>query len=159
MTIEEFTKIADQMKSGTVSKRLIFICSNSISQLEKIITNIEILQHDLVNIKSTEISEIINPQHYLEANLKNACKEYEGKRNEPSVLIIKNAILLVRYGCDMSAIHRYGISPRSAVILMMPKDVHRYMPPKTDGWIKKNTKELIKLMAKQLGIPNCIIDA
>ena len=64
----------------------------------------------------------------------------------------------MRYGCDLSAVFQYGISPRAAVILIMPKESHRHLPPKTDGWVKRNTKELMTRMAKQLGAPNCIID-
>lgn len=158
MTVQEFTEAIHQMKFGSVPKRMVFIWKDPIAQLEKVLAGIEIHQQDLADAASAGESGMNDPQHRLEAKLKDICKKYEETRNEPSTLFLQNAILLVRYGCDVSAVLRYGISPRSAVILLMPQETHRHLPPQTDGWVKRNTKELILRMAKQLGTPDCIID-
>lgn len=158
MTVQEFSEAIHQMKSGVVPKRMVFIWKDPVTQLEKVLAGIEIHQQDLADAASPGESGMNDPQHLLETKLKDICKKYEETRNEPSTLVLQNAILLVRYGCDVSAVLRYGISPRSAVILLMPQETHRHFPPQTDGWVKRNTKELILRMAKQLGTPNCIID-
>ena len=158
MTVQEFTEAIHQMKSGAVPKRMAFIWKDPVTQLEKVLTGIELHHQDLADAASAGESGMNDPQYLLETKLKDICKKYEETRNEPSTLVLQNAVLLVRYGCDVSAVLRYGISPRSAVILLMPKETHRHFPPQTDGWVKRNTKELILKMAKQLGTPNCIID-
>jgi hypothetical protein len=158
MTVQEFTEAIHQMKSGAVPKRMAFIWKDPVTQLEKVLTGIEIHHQDLADAASIGESGMNDPQYLLETKLKDICKKYEETRNEPSTLVLQNAVLLVRYGCDVSAVLRYGISPRSAVILLMPQETHQHFPPQTDGWVKRNTKELILKMAKQLGTPNCIID-
>jgi hypothetical protein len=158
MTVQEFTEAIHQMKSGAVPKRLVFIWTDPIAKVKKVMTGIEIHLQNLVDATAQDESGMKDPQHFLETKLNDFCKKFEESRNEPAALVLQNAILLMRYGCDISAIHRYGISPRSAVILLMPKESHRHFPPQTDGWVKRNTKDLITRMAKQLGMPDCIID-
>jgi len=158
MTVQEFTEAIRQMKSGSVTERMVFIWTDPIAQLEKVFADIEIHQQDLADAASPGKFGMNDPQNLLETKLKDICKKYDETKNEPSMLVLQNAILLVRYGCDVSAVLRYGISPRSAVMLLMPHETHRYFPPQMDGWVKRNTKDLILKMAKQLGTPNCIID-
>jgi len=158
MTVQEFTEVIHQMKTGSVPMRMAFIWTDPIAQLKKVLADIEIHQHDLADASSSGEAGMNDPQHLIEIKLKDICKKYEENRNEPSVLVLQNAILLVRYGCDVSAVLRYGISPRSAVILLMPHESRRHFPPQTDGWVKRNTNELILRMAKQLGMPGCIIN-
>jgi len=158
MNIEDMAKIMNQMKAGSVPSRLVFIWTGTTKQLDKILDGIEIHQQDLAESENTGKKGTEEPQQFLESQIKSICKKFEETRHEPSALILKNAVLLVRYGCDLSAVFHKGISPRSAVIFLMPQESHRHLPPKTDGWVKRNTKELITRMAKQLGTPNCIID-
>jgi len=158
MNVDDLTKLMNQMKVGTVPSRLVFIWTGPISQLEDILQGVEIHKCDLANCDENGRIKIEDPQQFLEKKIKTVCKDYNKKRTEPSVLVLKNAILLIRYGCNLSTIFQYGISPRSAVIFLMPKESHRHLPVKTTGWVKKDTRELIARMARQLGIPNCIID-
>jgi hypothetical protein len=159
MNVEDIAKIVNQMKAGTVPSRLVFIWTGPTKQLDKILDGIEVHRHDLAEKENTGQKGIEEPQQFLESQIKSVCKKFEETRQEPSALMLKNAVLLVRYGCDLSAVYRYGISPRAAVIFLMPKESHRHLPPRTDGWVKRNTKEVIAKMSKQLGKPNCIIDA
>jgi len=158
MTIEDLTTLMHRMKTGTVPSRLVFIWAGPTAPLDKILEGTEVHQQDLADSSGTGENGTKDPQGFLETKLKDICKHFEETRNEPSALVVKNAILLTRYGCDLSAVFRYGISPRAAVIFLMPKESHRHLPPRTDGWVKRNTKELIARMGKQLGKPNCIID-
>jgi hypothetical protein len=158
MTVEDFTTLMHQMKTSIVPSRLVFIWAGPTAALFKILEGIEVHRQDLANTEGAEGDEIKEPQRFLENRLKGVCKQFQEIRNEPAALVLKNAILLLRYGCDLSAVHRYGISPRSAVIFLIPQESHRHLPPRTDGWVKRNTKEPIVRMAKQLGTPNCIID-
>lgn len=158
MTIEDLTTLMNRMKTGTVTSRLVFIWAGPIAPLDKILEGMEVHQQNLADSGGVGENGIKEPQRFLETKFKNICKHFKETRNEPSALVVNNAILLTRYGCDLSAVFHYGISPRSAVIFLMPKESHRHLPPKTDGWVKRNTKELIARMAKQLGTPNCIID-
>ena len=157
MNVEDLTRLMEQMKVGTVPSRLVFIWAGSFASLDKILEGIEVHRRDLVDSGDGGDGNK-EPQKSLETELKSICKHFEETRNEPAVLVVDNAILLMRYGCDLSSVFQYGISPRAAVILIMPKESHRHLPPKTDGWVKRNTKELMTRMAKQLGEPNCIID-
>ena len=158
MNVEDLTKLMNQMKAGTVPSRLVFIWTGLTNQLEDILQGVEIHQCDMAECDENDGNKIVEPQQFLEKKMKTVCKDYNEQRNEPSVLVMKNAILLIRYGCDLSAVFQYGISPRSAVIFLMPMESHRHLPAKTDGWVKRNTRELITQMARQLGMPNCIID-
>jgi hypothetical protein len=158
MTIGDLTTLMNQMKTGTVPSRLVFIWTGPTAQLDEILEGIEVHQQDLGDFGGAGENGIKEPQRFLEIKIKDICKKFGETRKEPSALVVKNSILLMRYGCDLSAVFHYGISPRSAVIFLVPKESHRHLPPKTDGWVKRNTKELIARMAKQIGAPNCIID-
>ena len=159
MTIQDFITLVEQMKRSSVPRRLIFLWSGQTKELENILEGIETHRINVASVyaEGQPISE--DNQHILETYLKEICKSYEDKRNEPSVLIVENAILLARYGCDMSPIFRYGISPRSAVILVFPKESYRQLPIRTEGWVKRDTHTIFLQMAKQLGEPKCIIEA
>jgi hypothetical protein len=85
-------------------------------------------------------------------------KEYESSRNEPSVLVIENALLLARYSCDITAFFKFGISPRSAVILVFPEKSDRRLPIKAERWVKNEAASLLMRVAKQIGDAQSIIE-
>ena len=149
----------NQMKQGPVPHRLIFIWSGSTSELEETLDGIEIHRCDLVSVRSEASSSDENPKSLLEAFIKQECERYLEQRNEPSVLIINDAILLARYGCGMSPFFRYGMSPRSAVILLFPSESYRQLPAKAETWVERNTRAIMHRISKQLGEPKCIIEA
>ena len=159
MNIHEFVTLINQMKQGPVPRRLIFLWSGSEAALVEILDGIEIHRCELVSVRPSSSSTNEDPKKLLEAYINHQFQDYEEQRNEPSALIIGDAILLGRYGCNMSTFFRYGISPRSAVILVFPPESHRRFPVKTDGWVKRNTRTVIESVSKQLGEPNCIIEA
>lgn len=147
------------MKLGTVPRRLIFIWSGPTPALGGILEGIETHYCDLVSAKTTDSSLAIEPESRLETFLNDECKSYFERRNEPSALIVKDAILLARFGCDLSVIFRYGTSPRSAVILVFPSESNRPFPVKAENWVKRNTRSVMERVSKQLGEPKCIIEA
>jgi len=158
MRVEDFKRLISQMKYGSVPFRMVFIWKGAINDLENILKGIEIHQKDLADPILADVSRTKEPQKYLDDLIKRICEKYEGLRDEPSALVLQNAILLVRYGCDLSAIYRHGISPRSAVIFLMPRESNRHLPPRADGWVRRNTKEIFVRMAKQLSTSNCMIE-
>jgi hypothetical protein len=147
------------MKQGPVPRRLIFIWSGPASGLKENLHGIEIHRCDLVSARSEGSSSGEPPKGLLEAFVNQECRRYFERRNEPSVLIIDDAILLARYGCDMSPFFRYGISPRSAVILVFPSESYSQLPAKTETWVERNTRAILQRVSKQLGEPKCIIEA
>ena len=147
------------MRQGTVPRRLIFIWSGSTTGLEVILEGIQIHRCDLILAYSKEPEFNNEAKTSLEAVLIDQCKAYFQKREEPSALIVPDAILLARYGCDLSVLFRYGISSRSAVILIFPSESHRPFPIKTENWVKRNTRAIVQRVSKQLGEPKCIIEA
>jgi len=155
----EFENIVEQMKKGAVPRRLIFIWSGPTSPLEHLLEGIETHHSDLVSVQAKDTTPITDPNTSLEKFLNKESKGYFEKRNEPSAMIVNNAILLARYGCDLSALFRYGISPRSAVILVFPPECDRVLPIKADNWVKMNTRAVLERVSKQLGEPKCIIEA
>ncbi len=159
MNIGDFVTLVNQMKQGPVPLRLVFVWSGPAGGLEEILDGVEIHRCDLVSVRSDGSSSDENPKKSLEAYINQQCKTYDERRNEPSVLIIEDAILLARYGCDMSTFFRYGISPRSAVILLFPCESYRQFPIKTEGWVERNTRVIIQRVSKQLGEPKCVIEA
>lgn len=159
MNAAEFKNIINQMKRDSVPRRLIFIWSGPTPELEDILEGIERHRCDLVSAQTNDPSLIIDPKILLEAFLNQEFKSYSEKRNEPSALIVNDAILLARYGCDLSGLFRYGISPRSAVILVFPSESNRTFPIKVENWVKKNTRAIIERVSKQLGEPKCIIES
>lgn len=158
MNIEDFVTIIDQMKRTTVPKRLIFIWSGSTKELENILEGIEFKGVDVASANTGKQIASDEIQHILEDYLDKECQSYEENRNEPSALIVQNAILLARYHCDMSPIFRHGISPRSAVILIFPKESHKQLPPRAEGWIRRDTRSVLLNIAKQLGELDCLIE-
>jgi hypothetical protein len=146
------------MKKGTVPHRLIFIWSGPASGLEAAIEGLDIHWCDLVSAQSHRLGPDDDAKTLLEKFLNDECKSYSERRNEPSALIVNDAILLARYGCDLSGLFRYGISPRSAVILIFPSESNRAFPIKTENWVKRNTRDILQRVAKQLGEPKCIIE-
>jgi len=159
MNIQDFASLINQMKQGPVPRRLIFLWSGSEAGLEEILDGVEIHRCDLVSVRPSRPLPDEDLKKLLEAFISQQCRNYEKQRNEPSVLIIADAILLARYGCNMSVLFRCGISPRSAVILLFPTDSNRHLPVKTEGWVKRDTRAIIERVSKQLGEPKCIIEA
>lgn len=158
MTVQDFITLVDQMRRTSVPRRLIFLWSGPAKELESLLERIEINRIDIGSASPGKENASEDTQHILENYLDKVCKSYENNRNEPSALIVENAILLARYRCDMSPIFRHGISPRSAVILIFPKESLKQMPLRTEGWIKKDTSVILLQVAKQLGEPECIIE-
>lgn len=158
MTIQDFIALVDQMKRTSVPRRLIFLWSGPTKELENLLEGIEFNRIDIASASPEKENASEDTQHILENYLNKECQSYENNRNEPSALVVENAILLARYRCDMSSIFRYGISPRSAVILVFPKESHQKLPLRTEGWIKKDTYTMLLQVAKQLGEPECIIE-
>ena len=159
MNTAEFNNYISQMKKGTVPHRLIFVWSGPVSALEEAIEGLDIHRCDLVSAQSHRLGPDEDTKILLEKFLSEECKGYSERRNEPSTLIVNDAILLALYGCDLSGLFRYGISPRSAVILVFPSESNRTFPIKVENWVKKNTRAIIERISKQLGEPKCIIEA
>jgi hypothetical protein len=157
MTPQDFITLIEQMSKTSVPRRLIFLWTGPAKELETLLEGIEINRIDIASVSPKQENASIVTQHLLETYLDKACRNYKNSRNEPSALVVENAILLARYHCDMSPIFQYGISPRSAVILVFPKESHRQLPMKTEGWIKMDTGTMLLQVAKQLGEPECII--
>ncbi|MBC8466651.1 MAG: hypothetical protein H8D55_02315 [Deltaproteobacteria bacterium] len=158
MNTWEFEDLINQMKQSTVPRRLIFIWSGQTTGLEDVLEGIETHHCDLVFSQSKDSSSINEPESLLETFLNDECKSYCKKRNEPSALIVNDAILLARYGCDLSGLFRYGISPRSAVILTFPSESNRPFPIKAENWAIRNTRAIMQRVSKQLGESKCIIE-
>lgn len=158
MTIQDFITLVNQMRRTSVPRRLIFLWSGPARELQNLLEGIEFNQIDIASASPEKENASEDTQQILENYLKKECQSYENNRNEPSALVVENAILLARYRCDMSPIFRHGISPRSAVILIFPKESHRQLPLRTEGWIKKDTSVILLQVAKQLGEPECIIE-
>lgn len=158
MNVEYFTNIIAQMKQTSIPKRLIFIWSGPIKELENILEGIEFKKIDIAFANTGEQIAPDDTKRILENYLDKECQRYEEERNEPSALIVENAILLARYHCDMSPIFRHGTSPRSAVILIFPKESHKQLPPKAEGWIRRDTRGVLSNVTKQLGDLDCLIE-
>lgn len=158
MNIEDFVIMIDQMKRTTVPKRLIFIWSGPTKELENILEGVDLKGVDIASASTGKQIASDEIQHVLENYLNKECQSYEENRNEPSALVVENAILLARYHCDMSPIFRHGISPRSAVILIFPKESHKQLPPRAEGWIRRDIRSVLSNVAKQFGEPDCLIE-
>jgi hypothetical protein len=158
MTTKDFISLVDQMKRTSVPRRLIFLWNGPAKELENLLEGIETNRIDIASASPQKENAPEDTQHILENYLDKECKIYENNRNEPSALVIENAILLARYRCDLSPIFRHGISPRSTVILIFPKESHRQLPLRTGGWIKMDTSVILLQVAKQLGEPECVIE-
>ena len=159
MNTGEIENFLNQMKQGPVPRRLIFVWSGPTPGLEDLLEGIETHSCDLLFAQTKDSSLINEPKSLLETFLNDECKSYSESRNEPSALIVNDAILLARYGCDLSGLFRYGISPRSAVILVFPSESNRPFPIKAENWVKRNTRAIMQRVSKQLGEPKCIIEA
>lgn len=155
MTFQEFTKIVEQMKRGSVPKRLVFLFRGKVSSLKEISEGIEIHHHDLASAFNDDQPN--DSKRNLEGYLQGVCKNYENERNEPSVLILENALLLPRYGCNLTPFFQYAISPRSAVLMIIPPDSKRELPIGTEGWAMRNTQAILTQLTKQLSISDCVV--
>ena len=158
MTVQDFIALVNQMRRTSVPRRLIFLWSSPAKELESLLEGIEINRIDIASASPEKKNASKDTQHILENYLDKECKSYESNRNEPSALVVENAILLARYHCDMSPFFRHGISPRSAVILVFPRESHRQLALRAEGWIKKDTSIILLQVTKQLGEPECIIE-
>lgn len=158
MMLQDFAALITQMKTSSVPKRLIFLWRGNKQDLEKTLEGIELHSHDLALEMPANRSDTTDPKASLEELIKKICEQYEDKRSEPSVLIIENALLLPRYGCALTFFLRHGISPRSAVIFVLPAESRRQLPTRTEALVKRNTNALALQVAKQLGEQDCIIE-
>lgn len=158
MKIQEFKNLVMQMKSSSVPMRLVFLWKGRGYELEAILIDVETTHQDVATVFNNEKHETQDSQVTINEWLKEKCKVYEDMRNEPSALIIQNAILLARYNCDLTPIFKFGLSPRSAVILLFPKESQRKIPVRTEQGVKKDLQSVLLQVTKQLGEPNCIIE-
>jgi len=158
MKMSEFKNIINQMKITSVPRRLICLWQGKAMDLDNILREIEIHKIDLALIEKKGDLNEKNTAQQIERYMTYMLKKYESERTEPSALVISNAVLLSRYSCEMTALLKYGISPRSMVILVFPKAASKMLPIKAERWIKNNTESLIERIGLQLGSPNCVID-
>jgi hypothetical protein len=159
MTQQDFLALLNQMKRGSVPKRLIFLWRGSKKELERVLEGIEMHWHDVALEVPANHSDTADPRRVLEEFIRKTCEEYDDKRSEPSALMIENAILLPRYGCDLTFFLRHGISPRSAVIFVLPAESRRQLPPRIEALARRNTNMIVLHVARQLGVQDCIIEA
>lgn len=157
MDFKDFRDLIDQMKETSIPRRMVFIWIGLVNELENSLEGIEMIRVDLASAFSGVENDFDQNRQSLELYLNRECQTFESDRNEPSALIIGNGILLARYGCDLSPIFRHGISPRAAVIIIFPNESQRQIPPKTDGWVKRDTKVVLTHLARQLGELDCIV--
>jgi hypothetical protein len=157
MTLDYFTSLLSQVRSGPAAQRLIFIWAGHRTALESYLFGFDIHRCDPVSAYSEAKAGSGDHRQVLNGWLSRVCKEYEDDRKEPSVLLTDQALLLIRYGCDMSAYFRHVISPRSAAILIVPNPSHRQLPLRAEAWVKNNTPALLTQLANQLGEPDCLI--
>jgi len=158
MKVEEFVTRLAQMKLGPVPQRPIFIWTGMKSKLEVLIECLEAHHADMVQAILPKNDALAEHQRSLQTHLNETCRDYQKNRQEPSVLIIENSILLARYSCDLSVLFKSAVSPRSAAVLMFPQESGRDFPPRTEAWVKRSTKNIMKQLAKQLGDVDCIVD-
>lgn len=158
MMQQDFSTLLDQMKTSSVPKRLIFLWQGSKQDLGKALDGIQMHCHDAALDVPAKRLDAADPRSVLEEFIKKTCEQYEDKRSEPSALIIENAILFPRYGCDLTFFLRHGISPRSAVIFVLPAESRRQLSTRTEALVKRNTNAIVLQVAKQLGEQDCIIE-
>ena len=158
MKKQEFLATIEHMKQSSVSRRLVFLWRGNSGELENVLKGLEIHKYDIASVFDDSCIDFNSIQKNINNWLKETCRNYDDNRNEPSALILMNSILLARYNCDLTPILRFGISPRSSVILVFPKDTQRKIPIRAEKWIKKDTKSIVIQTAKQLGEPKSIIE-
>jgi hypothetical protein len=158
MKTQEFRRIIEQMKLTSVPRRMVYIWQGKASELEDVFKGIEVHRIDPAAIGRQENITEGESTHLIEQYLHEMTKKYEAEREEPAVLIVENAILLIRYNCGLTTILKFGISPRSMVVLLFPKTTSACLPPRAGGWIKNDTAGLIERVKHQLGDSQCVID-
>jgi len=159
MKYEEFEARLAQIKQGPVPQRSVFIWVGAKSRLEPLLSDLEIHRADIVAASLPPVDNAFaDTTKSVATYLNEICQAYEKQRREPSVLVVDNSILLARYSCDLSALFRFAISPRSAVVLIFPKESRKDLPPRTDVWVERGTDAIVTQIARQLGDTSCVID-
>ncbi len=159
MKLEYFETLLRQLKHGPVSQRLIFIWIGALSTLEALLQGLEIHHADIVASSPPTKNTVADNAKNIEMYLDKLCRTYAKNRQEPSVLVIDNSILLARYSCDLSVLFRFAISPRAAVVLVFPQESRRDLPPRTEAWVERDTELIVKQIARQLGETNNVVDS
>ncbi len=158
MKAEEFVSRLTQMKVGPVPQRPVFIWTGMKYKLEGLTEGLEAHYEDMAQTMLPKNDALADHRTFIQNHLNETCRDYQKNRQEPSVLIIENAILLARYSCDLSILFKLAVSPRSAAVLMFPRESGRDLPPRTETWVKRNTTSIMKQFARQLGDTDCIVD-
>ena len=158
MKTSEFKDIIEQIKSTSVPRRMVYIWQGRLCDLDGFFKNLEVHRIDIALLESKDSLTEEETTRRIERYLVNMIRRYESKRNEPSIMVIANAILLARYNCELTALLKYGISPRSLVVLVFPKATSASIPNRAERWIKNDTVALVEKIGRQLGDSHCIID-
>ena len=158
MKTSEFKDIIEQMKLTSVPRRMVYIWQGRSRDLDGFLKDLEAHRIDVAMIEKREILTEEETTRRIERYFIDIIKKYEKERNEPSIMVIENAILLARYHCELTAIMKYGISPRSMVVLIFPKAALASIPSRAERWIKNDTATLVDKVGRQLGDSYCIID-
>ena len=155
MNLGDLSRIVERVKAGPVPQRLLFVFCGKPSQLEPLLEGIDVHRGDLITgIDGNNPEGIMNA---MGKNLRKLSRTYRDNRQEPSALILENAILIPRYGCDLSAVFQYALSPRSLAVLLLPSESKRELPPSAEKWVVRNTRSIHERLAQQTGVPDCLI--
>ena len=132
MTLEEFDVQLMAIKNGPTAKRPIFVWTGTKTELEELIKGLDIHYEDMVLSLSSKNNSLSDHPKIIQSYLNKMCRTYQESRQEPSIMIIDNAILLARYACDLSVLFKFVVSPRSAVVLIFPQESRRDFPIRTE---------------------------
>ncbi len=154
MTTNEFKKTVDHIRTSNYPRRALFISTISPIDIRTLVSPLDVHETELCPAASSDLSM---PEQLLQKRLAEICEDFESKKKEPAVLIITDAVLLARFSVSLTPIFRTAISPRSMVILCLPKPQQTILPPNLQNVIAQDFLLPIQRLAGQISESDCII--
>jgi hypothetical protein len=155
MKIDDLKKIVDHILTSRLIRRTIFITTVDLKTIRSIIEPLDI--HEVEIVVDNEYCET-RPEKFIEKRLKDICEEYTNRRVEPSVLVITDAVLLARYSISLSVLFRKAITPRSIVLLCLPKAPEVSIQNNYLHGVEQDYNLPMNRLVMQISEPDCIIE-
>ena len=155
MKSDDFKRIVDHMRTSNYPRRTLFVTSVELNNVRKLVSSLDVHEAEIgLMIPTTDAT----PEKQLDKRLRDVCEEYRNKRKEPACLIVKDAVLLARFSISLTPLLRNAISPRSLVILCVPKAPEMISQPNLLNLIEQDFMQPIQRLARQISEPDCIIE-
>jgi hypothetical protein len=154
MKLEDFRRIVDHIRTANYPRRALYVAAMQAKTISSSLRDLDLHEAELIKDHPSAESN----ESFLERRLDEICNQYIKLRKEPSALLILDAVLLARYNVSLAPLLSKAISPRSMVILCVPKAPQVSSLMGLSDVVDHDFMQPLQRLARQIGEPDCTIE-